>query len=113
MLQINARGVVLASGGYADNPDMINEYTMHDYDALTVMGSSGRTGNGIRMALELGVRTHVLGAMMMCGGAVKGMGASCSSMFVQAVSPCCGSTVMASVSPTRASSLTSHSPATR
>lgn len=76
MLQINAKGVVLASGGYADNPDMINEYTMHDYDALTVMGSPERTGDGIRMALELGARTHVLGTMMMCGGAIKGMGAS-------------------------------------
>ena len=76
VLQINAKGVVLASGGYADNPDMINEYTMHDYDALTVMGSPGRTGDGIRMALELGARTHVLGTMMMCGGAIKGMGAS-------------------------------------
>ena len=53
MLQINARGVVLASGGYADNPDMINEYTMHDYDALTVMGSSGRTGNAMGLQDEV------------------------------------------------------------
>lgn len=76
VLRVNAKGVVLASGGYADNPDMINEYTMHDYDNLTVMGSPERTGDGIRMALELGARTHVLGTMMMCGGAIKGMGAS-------------------------------------
>lgn len=75
-VRFNAKGVVLASGGYADNPDMINEYTMHDYDDLTVMGSPERTGDGIRMALELGADTHVLGTMMMCGGAVKGLTAT-------------------------------------
>lgn len=66
---LNARGVVLASGGYADNPDMINQYTMRSYDDLTVMGSPKRTGDGIRMAMELGAYTHVLGTMMMCDGA--------------------------------------------
>ena len=47
-LVFNARGVILTSGGYADNADMINEYTMHDYDDLTVMGTPERTGDGIR-----------------------------------------------------------------
>lgn len=75
-IQFNARGVVLASGGYADDADMINEYTMHSYDGLTVMGSPQRTGDGIKMALALGADTHVLGTMMMCGGAIKGMSAS-------------------------------------
>lgn len=76
LVQFNARGVILASGGYADNADMINEHTMHDYDDLTVMGTPERTGDGIQMALEAGADTHVLGTMMMCGGAIKGMSAS-------------------------------------
>lgn len=76
LVQFNARGVILTSGGYADNADMINEYTMHDYDDLTVMGTPERTGDGIQMALEAGADTHVLGTMMMCGGAIKGMSAS-------------------------------------
>lgn len=40
------------------------------------MGSPKRTGDGIRMALGLGARMHVLGTMMMCGAAIKGMGES-------------------------------------
>lgn len=74
--QFNAKGIILASGGYADNPDMINKYTMHNYDDLTVMGSPDRTGDGILMAMDAGADTHVLGTMMMCGGAIKGMSAS-------------------------------------
>lgn len=76
IIQFNTRGVILASGGYADNPEMINEYTMHDYNDLTVMGSPQRTGDGIQMALDIGADTHVLGTMMMCGGAIKDMSAS-------------------------------------
>lgn len=76
LTQFNAKGVILASGGYADNADMINEYTMHDYDDLTVMGTPERTGDGILMAMDAGADTHVLGTMMMCGGAIKGMSAS-------------------------------------
>ena len=76
IIQFNAKGVILASGGYADNADMINEYTMHNYDDLTVMGTPERTGDGIQMALAAGADTHVLGTMMMCGGAIKGMSAS-------------------------------------
>lgn len=76
LVQFNARGVILTSGGYADNAEMINEFTMHDYDDLTVMGTPERTGDGIQMALEAGADTHVLGTMMMCGGAIKGMSAS-------------------------------------
>ena len=75
-LQVNAKAVILNTGGYTDNPDMINEFTMHKYDDLTVMGSPERTGDGIRMALELGADTHVIGTMMMCGGAIKGMTAT-------------------------------------
>jgi fumarate reductase flavoprotein subunit len=76
IIQINAKAVILASGGYADNPDMINEYTMHNYDDMTVMGSPNRTGDGIQMALAIGADTHVIGTMMMCGGALKGLTAS-------------------------------------
>jgi fumarate reductase flavoprotein subunit len=76
IVQIDAKAVVLASGGYADNADMINEYTMHNYEDMTVMGSPNRTGDGVRMALELDADTHVIGTMMMCGGAIKDMVAS-------------------------------------
>jgi fumarate reductase flavoprotein subunit len=76
IVQANTKAVILASGGYADNAEMINEFTMHNYEDMTVMGSPQRTGDGIRMAIELDADTHVLGTMMMCGGAIKGMSAS-------------------------------------
>ena len=73
IVQFDAKGVILASGGYASNADMVNTYTMFDYDETFALGSPGRTGDGITMALDIGADTHVLGTLIMCGGAIKGM----------------------------------------
>jgi fumarate reductase flavoprotein subunit len=52
---------------------MINEFTMHNYDDIEPIGTPQRTGDGIRMAADVGADTHVLGTIMMFGGKVRGM----------------------------------------
>ncbi len=51
------RGVILASGGYEMNPDMLRQTKAAQYP-LVPMGSSyrGNTGDGIRLAASLGAR---------------------------------------------------------
>ncbi|MCI8425550.1 MAG: FAD-dependent oxidoreductase [Adlercreutzia sp.] len=53
-----SKGVVLASGGYSGNPEMLKEYnTTWSWDADTVIltdNTAGHTGDGITMALAAG-----------------------------------------------------------
>ena len=46
------RGVVLASGGFANNSEMARNFLRLSY--VTPWGSPGNTGDGIRMAQKLG-----------------------------------------------------------
>lgn len=46
---VNAKYVVLATGGYNFNKDMVVKYTGQD---LVPSGAPGRTGDGIRMAMS-------------------------------------------------------------
>lgn len=75
-IAIKAKSVILATGGYSDNEEMINEYTNHKFSDLVSIGSAMRTGDGIQMALAVGADTHMLGTLMMCGGVIKDMGMS-------------------------------------
>lgn len=76
VVQVNARGVVLATGGYSNSDEMIDEYSMFDSKTMTFIGAPGHAGDGINMALGLGADTFVIGTIMMCGGSIKDMGAS-------------------------------------
>lgn len=50
-IQINARkGVVLASGGFANNKELFEEFTTYNHDDFYPWGVDGRDGDGIRMA---------------------------------------------------------------
>lgn len=48
-----ARGVIIASGGFAKNPEMLMHYAPHYAEAVFVAGA-GSQGDGLRMGLELG-----------------------------------------------------------
>lgn len=73
-IKINANAVILATGGFADNKEMINMYTPHNYDNIEAIGSPQRTGDGIRMGMEVGADVVGMSAIMMCGGVLKGLG---------------------------------------
>ena len=71
-LTINAPVVILATGGYAGNPEMIEKYAKIDADSVYDTGISGRTGDGINMALEAGASDRRMkGSLMNFGAAMK------------------------------------------
>jgi fumarate reductase flavoprotein subunit len=54
-IQVSARAVIIASGGYANNKDWIKKYTGFDLGVnLMPVGNVDKTGDGIRMAWEVG-----------------------------------------------------------
>ena len=61
---INAKNVILATGGYSFNAKMVKDLTGID---MTPVGTSGRTGDGINMAFEVGAVGDNIGPMMMNG----------------------------------------------
>lgn len=64
-----SKGVVLASGGYSGNPDMLKEYnTLWSWDDETVIltdNTAGHTGDGIVMALAAGGTVDHMGNPML------------------------------------------------
>ena len=75
-VQINAKAVVLATGGFANNAEMFEQFTGRPYDKVHVWGLDGRDGDGIRLAVsEAGADTHCPGAIMYHTGMLDGTGA--------------------------------------
>ena len=61
---INAKNVILATGGYSFNAKMVKDFTGIE---MTPVGTPGRTGDGINMAFEVGAVGDNIGPMMMNG----------------------------------------------
>jgi fumarate reductase flavoprotein subunit len=54
-VQVNAKSVIIATGGFGDNPDMIKKYTGYEWGKdLFSFRIPGLAGDGIRMAWEAG-----------------------------------------------------------
>ena len=70
---VRARYVVLAAGGFAANPRMVQEYLPELADA-TYVGASGHTGDAIRWAMELGAAVDHMHGHQGHGYVVKGYG---------------------------------------
>ena len=72
-VQVNAKAVVLATGGYASNADLFEKFTGRPYDGVRVWGMEGRDGDGIAFATaEAGADTHIPSAVMYHTGALEG-----------------------------------------
>ncbi|HEY7298103.1 MAG TPA: FAD-dependent tricarballylate dehydrogenase TcuA [Xanthobacteraceae bacterium] len=54
MIELRGRSVVLASGGFEANPEWRTRYLGPGWDLAKVRGSRYNTGDGIRMALDIG-----------------------------------------------------------
>lgn len=54
--EMRSRAVVLAAGGFQANPEMVNRYIGPGGNHLVLRGSPYNTGDGIRMALEVGAK---------------------------------------------------------
>lgn len=61
---IYADNVILATGGYARNRDMFEDFTLLDFDRFYNYGAFGATGDGISWARDLGAELHNPGAIM-------------------------------------------------
>lgn len=52
---LGAKAVIVGTGGYANNPDMIDQYAKHKIGKnLINVGAEGNTGDGIKMVLKAG-----------------------------------------------------------
>lgn len=73
---IEAGAVILASGGYANNQEMFEQFTGRPYENVHVWGMEGRDGDGIARAVaEAGADTHHPGAVMWHTGMLDGTSA--------------------------------------
>ena len=65
-MHIACKAVILASGGYGNNPDLVEKYTWFSRTAHAMYQCvpTQNTGDGLRMALEAGADTDNLGAVM-------------------------------------------------
>ena len=69
--KVNARAVVLASGGYLNNSRLIKEATSYDINRLVPVSSGKGTGDGLEMAWHIGAQKNGLGMAMLFGGYLK------------------------------------------
>jgi fumarate reductase flavoprotein subunit len=65
-LQVKAKAVIVATGGYANNPEWIKKYTGFELGVnLSPMGSIEKVGDGIRMAWEAGAAEEGTGILQL------------------------------------------------
>jgi len=77
-LKINAKAIIIATGGYANNKEWIKKYTGFDLGVnLFPVGNVDKMGDGIRMAWEIGAADEGMGVLQFIrGGPVLGVGLS-------------------------------------
>ena len=62
--EVHCRAVVIASGGYANNAEWIRKYTGLELGRTVMpMGNAGKSGDGIRMAWEMGAASEGMGVL--------------------------------------------------
>lgn len=74
ILKVNAKAVVIASGGFAGNTDMVNERVCVDTKKLYYRGMATNTGDGIRMSDAVGGTTTKEATVAMIGATVPNTG---------------------------------------
>lgn len=74
-VQYNAdKGIILATGGYSDSPDMIEELSGVTPDRIQPMGAGGRNGFGINASRQAGgILAKSPGTMVYYGGCIPGI----------------------------------------
>lgn len=87
-IQYNAaKGVILATGGYSDNPDMMREFGKNP-DRIQPMGAGDRNGFGINAAREAGgTMAPSPGCLVFYGGCIPGIDYGCHLYCASAFQP--------------------------
>jgi len=68
-IDIKAKSVIIATGGYASNKVLLEKYCPEHAKRLKEEGLPGMDGDGLMMAMELGADTDGLGILQMVGPA--------------------------------------------
>jgi len=68
-VDIETKSVIIATGGYASNRDLLEKYCPQHSKMLKDEGLPGMDGDGLMMAMELGADTAGLGNLQMVGPA--------------------------------------------
>lgn len=68
---IRTRCIVVATGGYGNNREMLRKYCAQYQDTMTYDGPPSNTGDGILMATEIGASTAGLGTVNIHGPFLK------------------------------------------
>ena len=66
-LTVTAKSVIVTTGGYGNNKEMLKKYCPYYQDTMTYDGPPSNTGDGIAMATEAGAATAGLGALNLHG----------------------------------------------
>ncbi len=64
---VEAKAVIVSTGGYGNNREMLQNYYPHFKESMTYDGPRSNTGDGITMALEAGAATAGLGSINLHG----------------------------------------------
>jgi fumarate reductase flavoprotein subunit len=70
-VNIAAGSVIIATGGYGNNKEMLKKYLPNYHDTITYDGPPSNTGDGILMATEIGAATAGLGTANLHGPFLK------------------------------------------
>jgi fumarate reductase flavoprotein subunit len=70
-LSINTKAVVIATGGYSGNKELLKKYYPHYTESLRLYGKPC-PGDGLRIAMEAGAATEGLGAVIAMGPLFEG-----------------------------------------
>jgi fumarate reductase flavoprotein subunit len=66
-LEIKAGSVIICTGGFSSNKELLQKYCPEHLDVLDTEGAPGMDGDGLMMAMEAGATTDGLGNLMMVG----------------------------------------------
>ncbi|WEV36507.1 FAD-dependent oxidoreductase [Lactobacillus sp. ESL0677] len=68
---IDTKAVVLATGGYLNNKELIKNDTHYDEDQLIPVNAEVNTGDGLQLAWNAGAQKYAMGTAMLFGGYLK------------------------------------------
>lgn len=67
---IQTNNVIIATGGYLNNPEMLESNNNHTAQRIIPVNSGKNTGDGLRLAWNIGAKKFGMGTVMMFGGQV-------------------------------------------
>lgn len=73
VLEVNAKAVILAGGGWAANPDMLAEYGGYDMEITKFTSAPGTQGDTLKMAAAIGARQDAKARGYMFGNLIEGL----------------------------------------